>query len=157
LNNAYGPTTPRRKAKVPGTTIVKVGLPAIASVEITSQEVAKRKTGAVLLFGVYGGLAAKGTQDRGAFLVHLHNGQTGYFTIDGFTENQLRGKISPWLNAMGIVLGAPAKAPIGTLAGLSPEAPPTNISDEIVRLAQLKEAGLLTDEEFTAAKAKLLA
>jgi hypothetical protein len=62
-------TAPKRYKKDIGATIVKVFLPAIASVEITSQQVAKSRTGAVLMFGVWGGLAAKGALDRGAFLV----------------------------------------------------------------------------------------
>jgi hypothetical protein len=35
--------------------------------------------------------AAKGDADRGTFLVKLKNGQTGYFTMDGFTESRLLG------------------------------------------------------------------
>ena len=142
----------RRKAKVPGATLVKVGIQAIASVEITSQEVAKSRAGAVLLFGVWG-LAAKGARDRGTFLVHLKNGQTGYFTIDGFSESQLRGKISPWLNAMGIPQGVPAKSEMGNL---NSDTSYGSIANELVKLAALRDSGVLTDEEFAAAKAKML-
>jgi hypothetical protein len=142
----------RRKAKVPGATLVKVGIAAIASVEITSQEIAKSRAGAVLLFGVWG-LAAKGARDQGTFLVHLKNGQTGYFTIDGFSESQLRGKISPWLNSMGIPQGVPAKSEIGHINASNPHG---SIADELGKLAALRDSGVLTDEEFAAAKAKIL-
>ena len=36
------------------------------------------------------------------------------------------------------------------------EAPADNLSDELQRLADLKAQGILTDDEFAAAKAKLL-
>jgi hypothetical protein len=35
-------------------------------------------------------------------------------------------------------------------------APHGSVADELVKLAQLKEAGVLTEEEFAAQKAKLL-
>jgi hypothetical protein len=45
---------------------------------------------------------------------------------------------------------APAPAPVAA-------APPVDLTAELTKLASLKEAGVLTDEEFAAAKAKLLA
>ncbi|MFC6011123.1 PH domain-containing protein [Nocardia lasii] len=39
----------------------------------------------------------------------------------------------------------------------SPSIPPTLIADELRKLAELRELGVLTDDEFTAQKAKLLA
>jgi hypothetical protein len=38
----------------------------------------------------------------------------------------------------------------------APPAAPANVADEIQRLASLKEQGILSDDEFAAAKAKLL-
>jgi hypothetical protein len=35
-------------------------------------------------------------------------------------------------------------------------ASPLSVADELAKLAQLKEAGVLTEEEFAAQKAKLL-
>jgi hypothetical protein len=43
---------------------------------------------------------------------------------------------------------APAPAP--------PDAPPFNIVDELTKLADLKDRGILTDEEFAVQKARLL-
>lgn len=139
-------TEQRQKAKILGPTIVKVFVPAIASVEVTSESQAKSKVGAVLLFGVLGGLAAKGTRDRGIFMVHLKNRQTGYFSIDGYSEHELRGKLSPWVNALELPLKAPDLAPTGSLT----------LSEEIANLASLREQGILTDDEFAACKAKLI-
>ena len=39
----------------------------------------------------------------------------------------------------------------------APAAPGTDLTAELQKLASLKQAGILTDEEFAAAKAKLLA
>jgi len=39
----------------------------------------------------------------------------------------------------------------------APAAPAVDLTAELTKLASLKEAGVLTDEEFAAAKAKLLA
>ena len=126
-------------------TIVKVGLPAIASVEVTSEQVARSRIGAVLIFGVLGLAAA----DRGTFLVHLKNGQTGYFTIDGYTENRLLGKLSPWLHALNIPIGAPTTIALTATPSIS-------VADELTKLAGLRDSGVLTEDEFLAQKAKLL-
>ena len=133
-----------RSRKKPGATIVKVYVSMIASVEITSEQVAKSKVGAVLLFGVLGGLAAKGTKDRGAIIVHLKNGQTGYFTVDDYSEHELRGKLSPWINGLQIPVGPP-RAVVETASA--------SVADELLKLASLRDSGILTGEEF----AKLLA
>ncbi len=42
-------------------------------------------------------------------------------------------------------------------AAPAPAAPAVDLTAELQKLASLKEAGILTDEEFAAAKAKLLA
>jgi hypothetical protein len=99
------------------------------------------------LFGVLG-LAAKGASDRGTLLVHLKNGQTGYFTIERYSENQLRGKLSPWINAIGVRIGPPLEC--------SAVSAPISVADELTKLAGLRDSGILTDEEFAAQKAKLL-
>ena len=49
------------------------------------------------------------------------------------------------------VYAAPPPAPAPAAA------PPVDLTAELTKLASLKEAGVLTDEEFAAAKAKLLA
>jgi hypothetical protein len=90
--------------------------------------------------------------------VHLKSGQTGYFSIDGFSEGQLRGKISPWINAMAIVLGAPAQSAMGSFLGAAPAGESlSSVADELTKLASLRDQGILTEEEFSAQKAKLLA
>ena len=55
---------------------------AIATLEITSEQVAKSKIGAALLFGVLGGVAAKGTADRATVIIYLRSGEKGYLIVD---------------------------------------------------------------------------
>src|ERR1039458_5375 len=77
--------------------IVKVGVSVIESVEVMSEQVAKSRIGAVLVFGVLG-LGAKASRDRGTLLIHLKNGQTGFFTIADYSEHQLLAKLAPWIH-----------------------------------------------------------
>jgi len=50
-----------------------------------------------------------------------------------------------------------AAAPVYAAPPPAPAAPAVDLTAELTKLASLKEAGVLTDEEFAAAKAKLLA
>jgi hypothetical protein len=50
---------------------------------------------------------------------------------------------------------AAAQQPVAA-APAAPAAPATDLTAELQKLASLKQAGILTDEEFSAAKAKLL-
>jgi hypothetical protein len=137
--------------KVYKETVVTIQVKAIECVEVTSEQVANSKIGATILFGVWGGLAAKGAEDRGALLIHLKSGQTAYFSIGRLSQHQILGKITPWLHSTQIRVGAPSpKSP-------EPESSnPISVADEIAKLGALKIQGLLTEEEFAAQKAKLL-
>jgi Short C-terminal domain len=132
---------------------VRIQVKAIECVEVTSEQVAKSKIGATLVFGVWGGLAGKGGEDRGTLLVHLKSGQTGYFTIGGWSQHEILGKITPWLHATGIRVGTPA---VEAGAPATQAFAPVSVADEIAKLGKLKTEGLLTDEEFAAEKARLL-
>ena len=133
--------------------VVKVGVPVIESIEITSEQVAKTRIGAVLLFGVLGGLGARGAADRGTLLVHLKDGQTGYFTIGPeWSQSQLLGILAPWYNSLGIPLRRTGQPAPTTQPALSP----ISVADELTKLAGLRDSGILTSEEFETEKARLL-
>ena len=119
---------------------------AIASLEVTSEQVAKSKVGATLLFGVWGGLAAKGAADRSTLVVNIKNGSTGYFIIKKYFAAQLLAIVDPWRREMGIGLGGSPEAAGG----------PVSIADEIAKLAQLRESGALTEDEFVLLKTQLI-
>jgi Short C-terminal domain/Protein of unknown function (DUF2510) len=123
----------------------------IASVEVVGGEVAKRKVAAVAAFGVLGGLAAKGAKNQTVVIVRLTDGAEAYFELDRIAPQEVRAKLAPWLGQNGIPwrddepAAAPAAAPIASIA------------DELQKLAALRDSGVLTPDEFAAAKARLLA
>lgn len=105
---------------------------AIASVEVTSEQVAKSKLGPAIFFGVLGAAGAKATQDRATMLVTLKNGETGYFTVEAKSTAKVLGIISPWIRAHGIAMG-PGEPP-------QPAAAPPSIADELAKLADLRDS-----------------
>jgi Short C-terminal domain len=129
--------------------VVKIGVPAIECIEVMSEQVAKSKIGPALAFGVLGGLAAKGAADRGTLLVHLKSGQTAYFEISDYSTHQILAKLTPWIQSVGVRVGPREAAAVPAQTTIS-------VADEIAKLGELKTAGLLTEEEFAAQKAKLL-
>jgi hypothetical protein len=121
---------------------------AVAAIEITTEQVAKSKLGAALLFGVLGGVTAKGSQDRATLIVYLDSGEKGYITIDGQSVASLLGTLEPWMRERGIALGSPQEEPIQTT---SPDP-----AEHLKKLADLHQSGLLTDEEFAAKRAAIV-
>lgn len=124
---------------------------AISAVEVSSEQVAKSKLGATLIFGVVGGVTAKATKDRTTLIVHLKSGATGYFSIDLVSAAEILGPLTPWLSSRKISIGAPTPA-----AGAPSGPAPSLISDELERLAEMRDKGVLTEDEFAALKAKLI-
>jgi hypothetical protein len=62
-------------------------------------------------------------------------------------------KIEAWIRAHPSFRGnVPQNVPVATPQGTAP----ATIADELMKLAQLRDAGALSPEEFTQAKAKLL-
>jgi Short C-terminal domain len=138
---------PFQRKGPPGQVVFELRLKAIGAIEITSEQAAKSKAGAVLAFGVLG-LAAKGTRDRTTILVQMKSDQIGYFTIDNFSAAQVLGAVTPWLRYHDIPVGPPASNTSASSA--------FSVADELKKLAELRDAGVLTDEEFAAQKARLL-
>lgn len=77
---------------------------AVASIEVTSQQVAKSKLGAAVTLGLLGAVTAKGTAERVTLVVTLKSGEAGYLTADGQSTPALLGKVSPWLREHGVEL-----------------------------------------------------
>lgn len=124
-------------------------------VTIDGGEVFKNKIAAVLAFGVLGGLAAKGGTSRAFLAARRNDGATAYFQFENVGSQALRAKVAPILFKVGVpFLDDPlASGPDST-------AQPVNqlsVADELAKLAQLRDSGVLNDDEFAAQKAKLLA
>ncbi|MCW2636024.1 MAG: hypothetical protein JWQ99_2391 [Blastococcus sp.] len=60
--------------------------------------------------------------------------------------------VNPGMAAAGAAFGAPAAPP----AAPAPAAPQVDLVDQLRRLGELRDAGILTEDEFAAQKAKLL-
>ncbi len=137
----------------------------VASVEVTSTQVAKNKVKAEIMFGVLGGLGAKGSETDTAIAVYTKDDQIAYYQVDKKTEAQVRARITPVLRAASVpfrdeaavqtqqeaLREAVAQAVQSAQGGGAP-----SVADELAKLAQLRDQGILTDEEFAAQKAKLL-
>lgn len=127
-----------------------VPVPRIRSIDITSEQVARSKVGATLLFGVLGAAGAKATDDRVTIQIYLKIGDIGFFVLEGLSAARVQALVRPWMQNKGIPFGDASKlAAAPTPAALS-------VADELQKLAALRIAGVLTDEEFASEKAKLL-
>lgn len=130
-------------SSTPSEAVVPLG--SIAFVEIDGGQVAKNRAIPVVLFGV-AGLAAKGTKDRTFFNATLDSGSVVVYEIDKLPPQEVVSKVSGFLHKSGVALGAPTRSSTVQSA-----------ADEIEKLAGLRDRGILTDEEFQAKKAQLLA
>lgn len=120
----------------------------VASVEIVGDQQAKSKVGATVLFGVYGGLAAKGAVDRTEIGVHLKSGAVPYFRVLKKNRIQVRAVLGPVLKE--------AEVPFFDEVIAQPTQPELSPMDEIGKAFELFKAGALTEEEFKALKGRLL-
>jgi len=130
-----------------------VAVAEVKCVEIGGGQVAKSKIAATVMFGVWGGLAAKGSKDRTEIAVHLLSGQAAFFIIENRSPFVVRARITPALRAAGIPFAE--EQADATSSPVASEREP-NIVEQLERLADLHDRGFLTDEEVAAAKAKLL-
>jgi Short C-terminal domain len=117
----------------------------IMNVEVAdTDQMAKSKVVPVVLFGVLG-LAAKGSEDRTSIAVHTKDNEMAYFQIVGESAPLVRAKIDPLLKNAGVIRGATV-----------PETGASSIPDEISKLVAMRDQGVLSAEQFEAAKSKLL-
>ena len=106
------------------------------------------------MFGVLGGLAAKGSAERAYLAVHRRDGATGHFQFDKMSPQALRGRIAPVLFKVAVpFLDEP---PVGISAPTAQGVAPFSVADELKKLVALRETGVLTEEEFVAQKARVL-
>ena len=133
-----------------GTAWQKVEIPAteVASVDTGSELVGKRRTGAVLAFGVLG-LAGRGTKTEGSIVISLRSGEEAYFMVPKFTDVKIKAALAGWMAKHAI-------AWTGEIEDDAPDAGSPSKADEIEKLARLRADGILTEKEFSAAKADLL-
>jgi len=129
-----------------------IPLASVQSIEVSGGQVAKSKVGSVVAFGVLG-LAAKGAKNESAVVVRIADGETAYYQVDYESPVKVRALVTPILKAAGV----PLKGEGAAATPSSPSPAPISVADELAKLASLRNNGILSDEEFEAQKAKLLA
>lgn len=122
----------------------------VESIQIDGESVGKSKVGAVLAFGVLG-LAAKGSKNQTAVTIHTKDDQTAYYLIDKVNYVNVLAKVQPLLKDADVPTHDKA-----TMRGIDSLAKEEDVVEQIKKLAELKEQGILTQEEFTAKKRQLL-
>jgi hypothetical protein len=124
-----------------------VSVEDIASVEVEDAgQVAKSKAGPVLAFGLLG-LLAKGSQSQATIIVHRKDGEAAYFVVDGKSGTEIKGKVIPVLERIGIPLYTDS-APLNKKG--------SDIASELEHLGDLHDRRILSDDEFLAAKQKVI-
>jgi len=118
----------------------------MAGVSFDTGTAKKSRAGAALAVGVFA-LAARKTQDEAHVTVTLKDGNAALYRVVGKSGLVVRGRIQPFLVANGVPClddGVPVVVAAGPL-------------DQLKALGELHDAGVVTDEEFTAKKTSILA
>jgi hypothetical protein len=132
---------------------------SVSGVAIEGPEAARRRVTAarLLTVGVFAFAVKK--KDKLAYLtVATHQGEVT-FEVDGVLAPELKGRLARWTNTLAelapsIITESPP--PTSTPASVNPSPPTGSLADELKKLAELRDAGILTDEEFAQQKALLL-
>jgi hypothetical protein len=135
-----------------------------AGLAVESYQVAKRKIAATLVFGVLGGVAAKGSKNQSAMTVRRNDGALAYFVIDNRNSPEVKAKIAPLLRSIGLPLVGdfPLESTLPRSSGNDialestlPRSSRNDIASQIERLVALKQSGHIDDDEFKLLKGKL--
>jgi hypothetical protein len=116
----------------------------VQGIEVEGPEQAGKRVsaGRVAMIGIFA-LAAKKSVKSAVLTVTLNPGEQAVFQTHSWMALDLKAKLAPVLSHF--------RQPS------SPEAPLASGADEIRKLAELRDAGVLTEEEFQAKKSDLLA
>jgi hypothetical protein len=123
---------------------------AIASIEVTSEQAARSRGGTFLAFGALAAFLSKATEDRATMIVTLKSGDAGFFTVQKHSTASLLALLTPWMRERGIPLGTPEVEPA------RPTVTASLIADELAKLAQLRDSGVLSEDEFVTLKTQLI-
>ena len=117
----------------------------MAGIKVESpDDVSKRVTATrLLLVGIFA-FAFKKSKKEAFIVMELTDGQEVIFHLNGMSQQDTRAKLS----------GVIAKVKSNISSTSTPN--PSSVADELSKLAKLKDQGLLTDNEFTTQKNKLL-
>jgi hypothetical protein len=120
------------------------------SISFDSETAAKSRVGKALLFEIIA-FAAKNAKTAATITVTRKDGNVAIWQIDKMTGAQVRAKLQPFMFEHGVK--CLDDAPLPTAAPAAPEADP---AEQLKKLGDLHDSGLLTDEEFAAKRAALV-
>jgi hypothetical protein len=123
---------------------------------LDAQRQRQRSAARTIEFGVLGGLAGKQVTTRSAYLFVSTNLGEVIFHTDRMTVPELRAKYAAVLPTAERAIQERHSQPTPALPSITPPSAPRGVADELAKLAQLRDSGVLTEEEFAAQKAKLL-
>ncbi len=137
-------------------TIFTIPWEQVQDIDVEGPEAASKRITAtrMVTMGVFA-LAAQKKSKSAVMIVKLRSGEEAVFQTQKFAAGELRGKLAPitsYLRRAGAAvdgIAAPSEQPLG-------DTPAASVADELKKLAELKDAGLLTEDEFQGQKAKLL-
>jgi hypothetical protein len=130
----------------------------IAGISFDSGTAAKSRAGKALLVGVFA-LAAKNTQSQATITVTRNDGNVALFQVNGVTGAAVRAKVQPFLIEHSVK--CLDDAPIAEITQPAvPQAPApaaeADPAEQLKKLADLHQSGLITDEEFAAKRAVIV-
>jgi hypothetical protein len=133
----------------------------MAGISFDSGTAAKSRAGKALLVGVFA-LAAKKTQKEATVTVTRKDGNVAIYQITGVSGAEVRAKVQPFMvensvpcmDDAPLVAAAPTPAPATIPTPAS--APAADPADQLKKLADLHQSGLLTDEEFAAKRTAIV-
>ena len=122
----------------------------MAGISFDSGTAAKSRAGKALLVGVFA-LAAKNTQRDATITATRKDGNVAIYQVTGTSGGAVRAKLQPFMvdNGVPCTDDAPLSAP-------APAAAEPDPADQLKKLTDLHDSGLLTDEEFEAKRAPIV-
>jgi hypothetical protein len=109
---------------------------------------AKSRAGKALLVGVFA-LAAKNTQKDATITVVRKDGNVAIYQITGTSGGAVRAKLQPFMVEHGVI--CTDDAPLGAPAAAEPDP-----AEQLKKLNDLHQSGLLTDEEFATKRSAIV-
>jgi hypothetical protein len=131
----------------------EIGYDVVRAMEITDgptrsdSERNRDIAGGAATFGLIGALAGAATPTFSPAVLRIVTSTSEYMLIAGqYNSLALRSLLTP----------AEARIRQAQTPGFAPAAASSGVADELTKLAQLRDSGVLSDAEFAAAKARLL-
>lgn len=141
----FGPDCIELRRTLKRTTMIVIEWRDVRGVSFETGTVEKSRLGRALLVGWWA-LTMKATQRDTHLSLFLKDGSIGVFRVEGMSAPAVRAQLQPYLSLLGIQC----------LDDAAPADPAISKADELTKLAQLRDSGVLTDAEFAAEKGRLL-